>query len=163
MTLKRNNMGLAVLLAFAGAVLGAEPSLWDQPTEPLAKPTEITVYRSPSCGCCGKWLDHMKQHGFSIKDVKDNDMDGIKRKLGVPASLHSCHTGVVDGYLIEGHVPAKDVKNLLKTKPDLAGLAVPGMPVGPPGMVMGSRKDPFAVLGFTKDGRSSVFSDYSSY
>jgi hypothetical protein len=152
----------AALLSMSTA-LAAAPGAWDQPNEALSKPAEITVYRSPSCGCCGKWLEHMKRQGFKVKDVMDDDMDAIKQKLGVPTELKSCHTGVIEGHLIEGHVPAQDVKKLLKTKPALLGLAVPGMPVGTPGMDMGPRKDPFAVLGFTKDGRSSIFTNYPSY
>jgi hypothetical protein len=154
----------AVTVSFViSATAGAGQSVWDTPTPPLPGPTEITVYRSPTCGCCAKWLEHMKKHGFVIKDIQEADMDAVKRKLGVPADLQSCHTGVVAGYVIEGHVPAGDVKKLLSTKPALAGLAVPGMPVGAPGMEMGERKDAFAVMGFAKDGKASVFSEYNGH
>lgn len=153
---------LAVVAALYAASVGAESGLWDKPTAALPTPVEITVYRSPSCGCCGKWIDHVKRHGFTVKDIQEADMDTLKRRLGVPEKLKSCHTGVVGGYLIEGHVPAGDIKQLLKTKPKLAGIAVPGMPVGTPGMEMGSRKDAFAVMGFSKEGQTSIFSDYAS-
>ncbi|MBM4200195.1 MAG: DUF411 domain-containing protein [Gammaproteobacteria bacterium] len=154
---------MTTLVALCATVAGAEPGFWDQPTEALSAPVEIVVYRSPSCGCCGKWLDHVRRHGFAVQDIKGDDMDALKRRLGIPEKLKSCHTGIVGGYLIEGHVPAADIKRLLRTRPDLAGISVPGMPVGPPGMEMGSRKDPFTVLGFAKDGRTSVFTDYTSY
>ena len=144
-------------------VAAAEAGAWDTPTEALSAPVEIIVYRSPSCGCCSKWIEHVKRHGFVVKDIKDEDMDAVKRRLGLPEQLQSCHTAVVGTYLVEGHVPAGDIKRLLKSKPKLDGLAVPGMPMGTPGMEMGARKDPFSVLGFTKDGRTTVFSDYRSY
>ena len=147
---------------FVNGTAEASQGSWDKPTPALPNPAEITVYRSPTCGCCAKWLEHMKKHGFLIRDIQEMNMDAIKRKLGVPLELQSCHTGVVDGYVIEGHVPAGDVKKLLGTKSDLAGLAVPGMPAGAPGMEMGERKDPFAVVGFGKDGKTRVFSEYGS-
>ena len=122
---------------------------------------EMTVYRSPTCGCCGKWLEHMKQNGFKVKDVLTEDMDSIKRQQGVPDNLKSCHTAVVGGYRVEGHVPASDVRDLLEKKPAVSGISVPGMPVGTPGMEMGGRKDPYAVVQFDKSGEPAVFHDYS--
>ena len=139
----------------------AQESLWDKPTPPLDKPTEMTVYRSPTCGCCGKWIEHMKKHGFLIKDVQTEDMEAVKRRLGVPKELASCHTAVVEGYVIEGHVPAGDVKKLLKAKPAVAGLSAPGMPAGSPGMEMGGGKGRFSVIAFDKQGKTSKFSEYS--
>ena len=152
----------AIGLSVVGAV-AADAGVWDAPTEALATPVEITVYRSPSCGCCGKWIEHVKRQGFVVKDIREEDMDAVKKRLGVPERLKSCHTAVVGDYLVEGHVPAGDIKRLLKNKPKLDGLTVPGMPVGTPGMEMGGRKDAFSVLGFWKDGRTTVFSDYRSY
>lgn len=120
----------------------------------------MTVYKSPTCGCCTKWVDHVKDAGFkvSIKDV--TDMDAIKRDLGVPAQLASCHTAVVGPYVLEGHVPADAIEKLLADKPARArGLAVPGMPVGSPGMeVPGRAADRYEVMLFTTDGKASVFS-----
>jgi hypothetical protein len=124
-------------------------------------PVEMTVYRSPTCGCCGKWLEHMKQDGFVVKDIQTEDMDAIKRQHGVPDNLKSCHTALVGGYVVEGHVPASDIRSLLEKKPAVVGVGVPGMPAGTPGMEMGGRKDPFAVVQFDKNGQATVFHDYS--
>jgi len=119
----------------------------------------ITVYKSPTCKCCNKWVQHLEDNGFNVDTVNKFDMKSIKSKEGVPLQLASCHTAVVGDYVIEGHVPAADIKRLLKEKPDVAGLTVPGMPMGSPGME-GARKDAYKVLTFTKDGDSSIFSEY---
>lgn len=125
---------------------------------------EITVYRSPSCSCCGAWLEHVQQHGFKIReDIKTDDMAAIKQKYNLPPELESCHTAIVDGYVMEGHIPADDIKRFLKQKPQLAGLAVPGMPIGTPGMEMGEQKQPFSVVTFNKKGEVKVFKEYESY
>lgn len=123
---------------------------------------EMTVYRSPTCGCCGKWLDHIKQNHFTVKDIVTNDMQAIKQRYGVSAELASCHTAVIGGYVIEGHVPAEDIIKLLQTKPDVVGIAVPGMPVGTPGMEMGARKDDYDVVSFGRDGGQKVFARHSA-
>ena len=120
---------------------------------------EITVYRSPTCRCCIAWADHLRENGFVV-DVKDTvDMNGIKAGLGIPAELQSCHTGVVGKYAIEGHVPAADILRLLKKKPKIAGLAVPGMPAGSPGMEIG-RVDKYDVIAFAPGRKSSVFASH---
>ena len=124
------------------------------------KPLEMTVYRSPSCSCCGKWLAQMKQRGFTIKDVPTEDMDLIKQKYGVPGKFQSCHTAIVNGYVVEGHVPADDITAFLTRHPSEIGISVPGMPVGTPGMEMGTRKDSFSVIQFDKSGEATVFHDY---
>ncbi|MDQ3069694.1 MAG: DUF411 domain-containing protein [Acidobacteriota bacterium] len=120
----------------------------------------ITVYKTPTCGCCSKWVDHMRQNGFVVTVTDLNDVTPIKTKHGVPRQLHSCHTGIVNGYVIEGHIPASDVKRLLREKPKVAGLAVPGMPSGSPGMEVGGniKLPPYSVLVFEKSGASRVFS-----
>ena len=122
------------------------------------KPTPITVYKDPSCGCCKNWVQHLRANGF-VPEVHDrSDMDALKDSLGVPAALRSCHTGVVGRYVIEGHVPATDVKQLLATKPaKTVGLAVPGMPAGSPGMDMGGRVDRYDVIAFAPGGATRVF------
>lgn len=153
---------LCALLAFTQTAC-AEGGVWDRPTPPLTTPKEMTVYRSPTCGCCGKWIAHMQKQGFTVKDVQSEDMDAIKQKLGVQARLQSCHTAVVDGYVIEGHVPAGDVKKLLKTRPQAAGLAAPGMPANSPGMEMGGGRPDFQVLLFDKQGKTETFNDYSNH
>ena len=128
----------------------------------IADPTEtVTVYRSPSCGCCTKWVEHMQEAGFEVEMHEVSDVTSIKRMNGLPARLASCHTALVGGYLVEGHVPAVDVKRLLAEKPKIAGLAVPEMPIGSPGMEMpGVKAKPYDVLAFDSDGRTEVFQHY---
>ena len=138
-------------------------SVWDKETQQLKKPIDIVVYRSPTCGCCSKWLDHLKKHQFNVEDIVTDDVASIKKKHGVPDNLASCHTAIVDGYVIEGHVPAADIKSLLKMKPKVIGLSVPGMPAGTPGMEMGGRKDPFQVVSFDKEGNTQIFNNYENY
>ncbi|MCD2449008.1 DUF411 domain-containing protein [Methylicorpusculum oleiharenae] len=123
---------------------------------------EILVYRSPTCSCCGKWLEHLKQNNFEVKDIVTEDMDQVKAKLGVPKQLASCHTAVIDGYVVEGHVPAADIEKMLKDKPRIAGISVPGMPMGTPGMEMGGRKDPYQVISFDKDNNQQIYNSYEN-
>jgi hypothetical protein len=119
----------------------------------------VTVYKSPSCGCCTKWVDHMTDSGFEVV-VKDmDDVTPLKNEVGVPNALRSCHTAVVGGYTLEGHVPADLVQKLLKEKPkNTAGLAVPGMPMGSPGME-GPRKDAYEVVAYSADGKTRVYAE----
>ena len=121
---------------------------------------EITVYRTPTCGCCGGWIEHMKQEGFQVTDIKTTEIEKIKQQYNLPAGLESCHTSIADGYVIEGHIPALEVKRLLTEKPDVAGIAVPGMPLGTPGMEAGDIKEPFQVLAFNQKGEIQVFQEY---
>jgi hypothetical protein len=122
------------------------------------KPTPITVYKDPSCGCCKNWVEHLRANGFAPEVHDRADMDALKDSLGVPAALRACHTGVVGTYVIEGHVPAADVKKLLTTKPaKTVGIAVPGMPAGSPGMEMGGRADHYDVIAFASAGATRVF------
>jgi hypothetical protein len=124
------------------------------------KPIDIVVYRSPTCECCGKWLEHMKKNNFNVKDIVTDDVQAIKNKYGVPEAMASCHTAIVDGYVIEGHVPANDIMKLLKTKPKIVGIAAPGMPSGTPGMEMGDRKDSYNVMSFDKENHYKIFNSY---
>ena len=122
-----------------------------------AAPTPVTVYKDPNCGCCAKWIDHVRAAGFA-PTVKDTaDMDAIKTRYAVPTSLRSCHTAVVGQYVVEGHVPAADIQRLLKERPAVRGIAVGGMPVGSPGMEMGGRVDKYDVMSFARDGSTRVF------
>jgi len=123
-------------------------------------PVDIIVYRSPTCGCCGKWIDHLKQNNFNVKDNVSDDMEAIKSQYGVPKEMASCHTAVVNGYVVEGHVPAADIIKLLKDKPKVTGLAVPGMVTGSPGMEMGGRVDPYDVMSFDKEKHFQIFNHY---
>jgi len=145
----------------AMTVLAASP--WDTARQSHAGSREITVYHSPSCGCCKGWIEHLRRHGFAVTGVERDDVVLTKQQLGLPGELASCHTAVIDGYVIEGHVPADDIKRLVAEKPAIAGLAVPGMPVGSPGMEMGSRKDPFTVIGFDREGQIEPFHEYWKY
>jgi len=124
-----------------------------------AEATDITVYKSPSCGCCNKWADHLRKAGFKVTTSDRIDMNNIKQSSGVKPELRSCHTALVDGYVIEGHVPANDIKRLLQERPDVTGLTVPGMPMGSPGME-GHREDNYEVLTFKPNGEIGVFSRY---
>ncbi|HJU71237.1 MAG TPA: DUF411 domain-containing protein [Paucimonas sp.] len=119
----------------------------------------ITVYKSASCGCCSGWVAHLEKNGFTVKVHDVADPSDYRDKLGVPSALGSCHTALVDGYALEGHVPARDIRQLLQTRPKARGLAVPSMPPGSPGME-GARSDPFDVLLFQPDGRYSVYRHY---
>lgn len=123
---------------------------------------EMTVYKSPTCGCCKLWVDHMQKSGFKVSVIETDDLNPIKRKLGVPAGLGSCHTAKVGDYFVEGHVPASDVIRLLKEKPKALGIAVPGMPMGSPGMeVPSGETQPYTVTQVNKDGSLSIFSSHS--
>ena len=124
---------------------------------------QVEVWKDPQCGCCGDWVVHLKANGFSVQ-VNDTGNAAARTRLGVPEKLGSCHTAQVGGYAIEGHVPARDIHRLLKERPAAIGLAVPGMPVGSPGMdapLFGGRKDPFDVLLVQRDGRTQVYQAYN--
>ena len=126
-----------------------------------SKPTAITVYKDPSCGCCTKWVSHLQANGFAPEVHDRSDMDALKDSLGVPPALRSCHTAVAGKYVIEGHVPAADLTRLLAAKPaDTLGLAVPGMPVGSPGMEMGDRRVAYDVVAFGPAGSTHVFAKH---
>ena len=126
------------------------------------EPIVIEVYRSPSCGCCSKWLVHLKENQFDVIDHVTNDVQAIKDKYGVPENMASCHTALVNGYVVEGHVPASDIKKLLNLKPAVIGISVPGMPSGTPGMEMGGRKDAYQVISFDKEKKYQIFSSYEA-
>jgi hypothetical protein len=122
---------------------------------------EIKVYRDPDCQCCHKWINHLKQNKFNVLDLPTRNMARVKEAVKLPTKMASCHTAIIDGYIIEGHVPANDIVRLLTDKPDIAGLSVPKMPVGTPGMEMGERKDPFIVFQFDKSGKHSIYNRYT--
>lgn len=121
----------------------------------------VTVYKSPTCECCSDWVAHMQENGFEVKTTDLADMQQIKNRFNVPRELASCHTAVVGGYVVEGHVPAKDVKRMLGQEANVAGLTVPGMPVGSPGMERGNQLDPYNVLAFSKNGKANIFAKYN--
>ena len=149
----------SVVGTLAGGWLVALPRPLD--ARGLATPIAVTVYKDPACGCCTKWVTHLASNGFA-PTVKDRtDMAALKDSLGIPAALRACHTAVAGRYLIEGHVPAADMKRLLATRPPkVLGLAVPDMPSGSPGMEMGGRTDRYDVIAFAPAGQSHVFASH---
>lgn len=155
---KRATIGFASaggVLAIAFGIL-----LWLEPMAD-ANATEITVYKSPTCGCCRDWVDHLQDEGFKVIVHDRNNMDAIKSTYGVKRNLQSCHTAAVEGYVIEGHVPASDIKRLLKEKPKFVGLTAPGMPQKSPGMQPADKKpEGYDVLSFTKQGETKVYTRY---
>ena len=124
-----------------------------------ADPIAIEVHRDANCGCCKAWIEHLEANGFEVDDHVETDMAAVKTRLGVPHSLGSCHTGVIDGKFVEGHVPAADILKL-RAQPDLIGAAVPGMPMGSSGMEMGEHKDAFKVIAVGNKGEQSVLAEY---
>lgn len=142
---------------YFGLLLAA---LASQPAVAVTRPA-ITVHRSPSCGCCGAWANHLRRAGFPVTIINEADLAPVKNRAGVPDALQSCHTAFVEGYVIEGHVTVEAIEKLLAERPQIVGLAVPDMPVGSPGMEMPDTKpDPFSVMAFGKDGQPTVFLDY---
>ena len=150
--------GVGIVLA----ALGIGGYLWYQQTsapQPDNMPV-VTVYKSPTCNCCSKWIDHLRANGFTVEATDTTNVAAIKKNLNVPRGLTSCHTAVVGDYVVEGHVPADEVKRLLVNKPNFTGVTVPGMPIGSPGMERGDRVDPYNVIAFDDDGNSSVVAKY---
>ena len=127
------------------------------PTPSMAE--EVVVYKDASCECCGRWVGHMRRNGFSVVVNNVDDMDTIKRKAGVPYAMDSCHTAYVGDYLVEGHVPATDIKRMLADRPSIKGLAVPGMPASAPGMDSPDG-EPYTVLAFSASGSTRVYAAY---
>lgn len=138
-------------LGFVGIVLAARRASGAAPLPPM------TVYKSPTCGCCKDWIKHVEGAGFKVKAVDMDDLSPIKRSAGVPAAMESCHTALVGPYVVEGHVPADLVKKMLDGRPKIVGLSVPGMVVGSPGMEQGNVKQPYNVVAFTRDGKTTVY------
>ena len=129
-----------------------------QTAAPAADGTRMVVYKTPTCGCCRAWVDHVQAAGFAVEVRDMPDVAPVKHEHGLPGHLASCHTAIVDGYVVEGHVPADVIRRMLRERPQVAGIAVPGMPVGSPGMeVPGGRKDPYDIIAFSRDGKVSVY------
>ncbi len=119
----------------------------------------MTMYKNPSCACCDEWVKHMERNGFVVETIKSSQMSQIKQREGITYETASCHTAFVDGYVVEGHVPARDVKRLLRDRPDVKGLAVPGMPMGSPGME-GNYRESYDVVTYDLQGNIEVYSSY---
>jgi hypothetical protein len=140
---------IGILMSVGGIVVAQKPA-------PV-----VQVYKSPTCGCCANWVTHLQKAGFATRVTETDDVASIKAQRGVPARAQSCHTAVVDGYVLEGHVPAADVQRLLRERPAIAGLAVPGMPIGSPGMeVPGQRAQAYDVVAFDKQGQMRVYASH---
>ncbi|EON91900.1 metal-binding protein [Marinobacter lipolyticus SM19] len=153
MTLRKKALGLTA--AFGLSTLVSTPLLAAEGTE------SIHVYKSPSCGCCSDWVDHLEENGFDVDVTETNDLNQIKIDAGLTPALASCHTAFVGDYVIEGHVPASDIQRLITEAPQATGLSVPGMPLGSPGMEVGDRKDHYKVILFNEAGQTRVFSQYN--
>ena len=145
MMLNRRAVLAGLPLAFAAARANAQ-----------AGPA-IHVVKTAACGCCGHWITHLQRNGFRVTVANVPDVTPYARRLGVPDHLRSCHTASVGGYAVEGHVPAADIRRLLRERPPAAGIAVPGMPIGSPGMEHGNHREPYNTVLFTRAGRQSVF------
>ncbi|MCW5653457.1 copper-binding protein [Hydrogenophaga sp.] len=127
------------------------------------RPATLQVWKDPQCGCCTDWVEHLRQNGFKVEVFESGNV-AVRKRLGMPERYGSCHTGWIDGYVVEGHVPAREIRRLMAERPRALGLAVPGMPVGSPGMdgpVYGARRDAYGVLLVQQDGRSSVYQHYA--
>ena len=145
---------VSFLLLLPYGSLKAEPAA----QQGIKSGTVIQVWKRDSCGCCNKWIEHLRAHGFEVKAQSVTSLTEVKRKFNVTPALGSCHTGLVEGYVIEGHVPAGDIKRLLKDKPKVKGLSVPGMPLGSPGMEQADgTKEAYEVLSFDEAGKTEVF------
>ncbi|MBD2001149.1 DUF411 domain-containing protein [Leptolyngbya sp. FACHB-541] len=144
-----------IVLTTASAEAASTPDVMSE-----AMP-EIVVYRDPSCSCCGGWMEHLETQGFQATNTPTPEVDALKQQYGIPDDLTSCHTAIIDGYVVEGHVPAEDIKRLLAERPNVVGIAVPGMPVGTPGMESGDERESFSVFSFDEQGNTEVFNHYS--
>ncbi len=143
--------GVLLSLASAGKGTAADPGMTD-----AAKPVAIKVYKTPTCGCCKAWVKHLSNNGFRVETVDMPDVSMVKQKYGVKPAFEACHTAVVNGYVVEGHVPADLIMKMVKERPAVAGLAVPGMPAGSPGME-GASRVAYDVLTFDRAGRTRVY------
>lgn len=153
--------GIGIVLALGGIFYLNGFSFANSGPEVTADMPAIQVYRSPTCGCCMDWVEHLRESGFTVTVEDSDEMGEVKKRLGVPNGLTSCHTATVGDYVVEGHVPAREIAKILTDKPEnVAGLSVPGMPIGSPGMERGDRQDAYNVIAFNKEGRGTIFSSY---
>lgn len=149
-------MRRAILVALVAGVLGAGDLIEARQKSPV-----VDVYKTPTCGCCSKWVEHLQKNGFTVRATNLESLAEVKAKYHVPGQLQSCHTATVNGYVVEGHVPSSDVRKLLKERPPIAGLAVPGMPIGSPGMeTPGTKAHPYDVVAFDKKGKTRVYASH---
>jgi hypothetical protein len=144
---------VCMLLSLIGAPLMVGPVS-------AADVKDITVHKSQYCGCCERWMELLEEAGYNVIVSNHDDLESFKESLHVPTHLHSCHTAVVDGYIVEGHVPLEDIGSLLAQRPDAVGIAVPGMPAGAPGTVTRGRQDRYDVILFKANGEEEVFASH---
>lgn len=140
-------VGITTILIIIGGIA------WfvSQPKSSGTETEKITVFYSPTCGCCSAYIAYLKQEGYTVEGVQENDLSGVKAKYNIPQHLQSCHTSLVEGYVVEGHIPVGVIKKLLEKKPTIAGIALPGMPSGSPGMP-GMKHAPFQIHAISLDG-----------
>jgi hypothetical protein len=148
---------VSIIAALGGFALAAEQAANNPAKTNVSYRPSIVVYKSFHCDCCMKWVEYLEAHRFNVRVESMDDLKQVKNRVGVPANKDSCHTAVIDGYFIEGHVPVEDIKRLIRTKPNAKGLTVPGMPIGSPGMEQGKLFQPYDVLLVDKAGNTTVF------
>ena len=155
-------MSTRTFILIVGALAIAGVGIVTAQQKPVSSRTPIVVYKTPTCGCCGMWVEHMRQNGFQpeVHDVSAAQVRAVSKAAGLSEEGSSCHTAKIGNYIVEGHVPASDVQRMLKEKPAVAGIAAPGMPVGSPGMEMGGRTPRYDVVSFTKDGTTKVYATH---
>jgi hypothetical protein len=140
------------------ALLAGLPALWA--VRAAAANAAVHVFKNPDCGCCSGWVTHLQSAGFDVKVTQVSDTAAVRKRFGMPERYGSCHTATLDGYVLEGHVPAREVRRLLQERPAALGLAVPGMPVGSPGMEMGATRDGYDVLLVDRAGTATAYARY---
>jgi hypothetical protein len=164
-------IGLAAVVTVGVAVFAGRSDERDTPSLTASRSTEsqlstsalpvVDVYKSLTCGCCSKWVDHRREEGFEVRTTDTSDLADFKASHGVPREVESCHTALVGGYVVEGHVPASDIQRLLREHPGIRGVAVPGMPIGSPGMeIPGTKAQPYDVIAFDRAARTDVFASH---
>ena len=152
---------IVTAIALGGATAGMAWHAEEQQQQQAAQQGQkVVVYKSPTCGCCTKWVDYMRAAGFTVEVHDQEDVAPIKRASGVPVSAESCHTAQVGGYVVEGHVPVEDIRKMLRERPQIVGIAAPGMPAGSPGMEVGSRRDRYDVVSFNRAGQTRVYTSH---
>ena len=144
-----------LIFLVASIVFVATPSM---ATDDTSK--DILVYKNPHCGCCTEWVKYLEGRGYNVSIEDTRDVYAVKKLLGVPEHLAACHTAVIDGYVVEGHITHRDIRRLLLFRPDVIGIAVPGMPTGTPGMESGDTKEPYNVISFDKEGNEQIFVEH---
>ena len=151
-------VGLTGTVVLAGTITGWTNRDAKADTKKTAQPA-VMVYKSPTCGCCQKWVEHLKENGFQVSSENVDDLNSVKKKYGIKENFKSCHTAIIGQYIVEGHVTAQDIKRMLREKPDIRGIGVPGMPLGSPGMEA-NVSEPFNVLSFDKSGKVEIYSKH---